>query len=43
LWNPDHIVDPWGTEYCWDPFNHEFYSAGSNKTDEGCGGDDICP
>lgn len=43
LWDPDHIVDPWGTEYCWDPFNHKFYSAGPNKTDEGCGGDDICP
>ena len=41
--NPDHIVDPWGTEYCWDSTNHEFYSAGPNKTDEGCGGDDICP
>ncbi len=43
LWNPDHLVDPWGTEYCWDSFGHEFYSAGPNKTDEGCGGDDICP
>jgi prepilin-type N-terminal cleavage/methylation domain-containing protein len=43
LWNPDHIVDPWGTEYCWDSFNHEFHSAGPNRTDEGCGGDDICP
>jgi prepilin-type N-terminal cleavage/methylation domain-containing protein len=43
LWNPDHVVDPWGTEYCWDSFNHEFYSAGPNKTDEGCAGDDICP
>jgi prepilin-type N-terminal cleavage/methylation domain-containing protein len=43
LWNPDHLVDPWGVEYCWDSFNHEFYSAGPNKTDEGCGGDDICP
>ncbi|MGB2981950.1 MAG: type II secretion system protein [Candidatus Zixiibacteriota bacterium] len=43
LWNADHVVDPWGTEYCWDSFNHEFYSAGPNKTDEGCGGDDICP
>ena len=41
--NPDHIVDPWGTEYCWDSTNHKFYSAGPNKTDEGCGGDDICP
>jgi len=41
--NPDHIVDPWGTEYCWDSVNHKFYSAGPNKTDEGCGGDDICP
>jgi prepilin-type N-terminal cleavage/methylation domain-containing protein len=41
--NPDHIVDPWGTEYCWDSGNHQFYSAGPNKTDEGCGGDDICP
>jgi prepilin-type N-terminal cleavage/methylation domain-containing protein len=41
--NPDHIVDPWGTEYCWDSTNHQFYSAGPNKTDEGCGGDDICP
>jgi prepilin-type N-terminal cleavage/methylation domain-containing protein len=41
--NADHVVDPWGTEYCWDSFNHEFYSAGPNKTDEGCGGDDICP
>jgi prepilin-type N-terminal cleavage/methylation domain-containing protein len=43
LWNPDHLVDPWGVEYCWDSYNHEFYSAGPNKTDEGCGGDDICP
>lgn len=43
IWNPDHIVDSWGTEYCWDSTNHEFYSAGPNKTDEGCGGDDICP
>lgn len=43
LWNPDHLVDPWGVRYCWDSFNHEFYSAGPNKTDEGCGGDDICP
>jgi len=41
--NPDHLVDPWGTEYCWDSVNHGFYSAGPNKTDEGCGGDDICP
>jgi prepilin-type N-terminal cleavage/methylation domain-containing protein len=41
--NPDHLVDPWGTGYCWDSSNHEFYSAGPNKTDEGCGGDDICP
>ncbi len=40
--NPDHLVDPWGTNYIWDSFNHEFYSAGPNKTDEGCGGDDIC-
>ena len=43
LSDPDHIVDPWGAEYCWSSFNHEFYSAGPNKTDEGCGGDDICP
>ena len=43
LWNPDHVVDAWGTEHCWDSFNHEFYSAGPNKTDEGCAGDDICP
>jgi len=43
LSDADHIIDPWGTEYCWDAFNHEFYSAGPNKTDEGCGGDDICP
>ena len=43
MWDPDHIVDPWGTEYCWDSFIYEFYSAGPNKTDEGCGGDDICP
>ncbi len=41
--NPDHLVDPWGTAYCWDPVNHQFHSAGPNKTDEGCGGDDICP
>jgi len=41
--NPDHLVDPWGTEYVWDSGNHGFYSAGPNKTDEGCGGDDICP
>lgn len=40
--NPDHLVDPWGTNYIWDSFNHEFYSAGPNKTDEACGGDDIC-
>jgi prepilin-type N-terminal cleavage/methylation domain-containing protein len=43
LWNADHLVDPWGVEYCWDFSGHEFYSAGPNKTDEGCGGDDICP
>jgi prepilin-type N-terminal cleavage/methylation domain-containing protein len=43
LWNADHLVDPWGTEYIWDSLNHQFYSAGPNKTDEGCGGDDICP
>jgi type II secretory pathway pseudopilin PulG len=43
LYNPDHLVDPWGVGYCWDSFNHEFHSAGPNKTDEGCGGDDICP
>lgn len=43
LWNPDHLVDPWGSEYCWNSFCYEFYSAGPNKTDEGCGGDDICP
>lgn len=42
LWNPDHLVDPWGTAYCWDSNNHRFYSAGPNKIDEGCGGDDIC-
>jgi prepilin-type N-terminal cleavage/methylation domain-containing protein len=41
--NPDHLVDSWGTKYFWDSINHEFYSAGPNKTDEGCGGDDICP
>jgi prepilin-type N-terminal cleavage/methylation domain-containing protein len=41
--NPDHLVDPWGKEYLWDSANHKFYSAGPNKTDEGCGGDDICP
>ncbi|MGB8657578.1 MAG: hypothetical protein WCE90_07300 [Candidatus Zixiibacteriota bacterium] len=41
--NPDYLVDPWGVEYIWDPVNHRFYSAGPNKTDEGCGGDDICP
>jgi prepilin-type N-terminal cleavage/methylation domain-containing protein len=41
--DPDHVVDPWGAGYCWDSFNHEFYSAGPNKTDEGCAGDDICP
>ncbi len=43
VWNADYVVDPWGTEYNWDSFGHEFYSAGPNKTDEGCGGDDICP
>lgn len=43
LWNADHLVDPWGTDYCWDSGNHRFYSAGPNRTDEGCGGDDICP
>lgn len=43
LWNPAHLVDPWGPQYCWDSVNHRFYSAGPNKTDEGCGGDDICP
>jgi len=41
--NADHIVDPWGSEYCWDSGNHKIYSAGPNKIDEGCGGDDICP
>lgn len=41
--NPDYMVDPWGNEYVWDSVNHKFYSAGPNKTDEGCGGDDICP
>ncbi len=41
--NPAHLVDSWGTEYLWDSINHRFYSAGPNKTDEGCGGDDICP
>ena len=43
LWNADHVVDSWGIEYRWDSLNHKFYSAGPNKTDEGCGGDDICP
>jgi prepilin-type N-terminal cleavage/methylation domain-containing protein len=43
LWNADHLVDPWGTEYIWNSVGHEFYSSGPNKTDEGCGGDDICP
>lgn len=43
LSDADHIVDPWGVEYRWNAFDHEFYSAGPNKTDEGCGGDDICP
>jgi hypothetical protein len=41
--NPAYLVDPWGSEYLWDLVNHKFYSAGPNKTDEGCGGDDICP
>jgi len=40
--NPDHLVDSWGTEYIWDSVNYRFYSAGPNRTDEGCGGDDIC-
>ncbi|MGB7063454.1 MAG: type II secretion system protein [Candidatus Zixiibacteriota bacterium] len=43
LWNADHLVDPWGSEYIWNSVGHEFYSSGPNKTDEGCGGDDICP
>jgi prepilin-type N-terminal cleavage/methylation domain-containing protein len=43
LWNADHLVDPWGTEYIWNSVGHQFYSCGPNKTDEGCGGDDICP
>lgn len=41
--NPDHLVDPWGTGYCWDSVNYQFHSAGPNRTDEGCGGDDSCP
>jgi prepilin-type N-terminal cleavage/methylation domain-containing protein len=41
--NPDHLVDPWGTVYIWDSFNHTFYSAGPNRTDEGRAGDDISP
>jgi hypothetical protein len=41
--NADHMVDPWGVEYIWDPVNQKFYSAGPNKINEGCGGDDICP
>ncbi len=41
--NPDHLVDPWGTEYIWDSSNHIFYSAGPNKIDEGRAGDDISP
>jgi prepilin-type N-terminal cleavage/methylation domain-containing protein len=41
--NPAYLVDPWGSEYLWDLFNHKFYSSGPNKINEGCGGDDICP
>jgi prepilin-type N-terminal cleavage/methylation domain-containing protein len=41
--NPDHLIDPWGTEYIWDSANHIFYSAGSNKINEGRAGDDISP
>ncbi len=43
VFDPDHLVDPWGMGYRWDSLNRRFYSAGPNKTDEGCGGDDICP
>ena len=43
LHNPDDAVDSWGTEYCWEAGSHKFFSAGPNKINEGCGGDDICP
>jgi prepilin-type N-terminal cleavage/methylation domain-containing protein len=36
------VMDPWGMEYIWDSTRHTFYSSGPNKTDEGCGGDDVC-
>lgn len=40
--DPNTMVDPWGMEYIWDSNRNTFYSSGPNKTDEGCGGDDIC-
>jgi prepilin-type N-terminal cleavage/methylation domain-containing protein len=39
----DYFVDPWGTLYIFNTTTRRFYSAGPNKTDENCGGDDICP
>ena len=40
--DPNTMIDPWGMEYIWDSNRNTFYSSGPNKTDEGCGGDDIC-
>ena len=39
----EHLVDPWGTPYIWNSSTHRFYSAGPNRHDDSCGGDDICP
>jgi len=39
----EYFVDPWGSYYIFDSSTREFYSAGPNKIDENCGGDDICP
>ncbi len=39
----EHLVDPWGTTYIWNSSTHRFYSAGPNRHDDGCTGDDICP
>lgn len=43
VWDVDHLVNALGTECIWDLFNYRFYSAGPNRTDESCGGDDIRP
>lgn len=41
--DPGYAVDPWGSRYIWNQSTHRFYSAGPNRLDENCGGDDICP